>query len=199
MPGLEAAGTGGDPARRGFRTATKPGDPLVHAGAGGRHSGSPAQAGRRTIAHAAGQPAAGYLPIAEHGLIGDLHTCALVGTNGTIDWFCCPRFDAPSVFGAILDTSRGGYWQIAPDGTAASRQLYLPDTNVLLTRFSGPGGVVEVADFMPVPGGQPYRSRLIRRVTAVKGAVPVLMDLQPRFGYGRARHTVTVHDSGAIF
>ncbi len=180
-------------------TTTKPRDTLVHAGADGSHNGSPSQAGRRTVAHAAGQPGAAYLPIAEHGLIGDLHTVALVGTDGTIDWFCCPRFDAPSVFGAILDTSRGGYWRIAPEGTAASRQLYLPDTNVLLTRFSGPGGVVEVADFMPVTGGQPHRSRIIRRVTAVTGTVPVLMDLQPRFGYGRARHSVTVHDSGAIF
>ena len=56
----------------------------------------------------------GYLAIAEHGLIGDLNTVALVGTDGTIDWYCCPRFDAPSLFGAILDKERGGYWAIAP-------------------------------------------------------------------------------------
>jgi hypothetical protein len=82
---------------------------------------------------------------------------------------------------------------------AASRQLYLPDTNVLLTRLSAPDGVVEVADFMPVTDRKPHRSRLIRRVTAVLGTVPVLMDLQPGFGYGRERHTLTVRDSGAIF
>jgi GH15 family glucan-1,4-alpha-glucosidase len=152
------------------------------------------------VSPAAGRPGAGYLPIAEHGLIGDLHTVALVGSNGTIDWLCWSRFDSPSVFGAILDADRGGYWRIAPDGGAvSSRQLYLPDTNVLLTRFSGSGGVAEVADFMPVSTAEPYRPQLIRRVTAVKGTVPLVMDLQPRFDYGRARHTLTVHDTGATF
>src|SRR3954447_3262482 len=77
-----------------------------------------------------------YLPIAEHGLIGDLHTVALVGTDGTIDWYCCPRFDSPSVFAAILDADRGGLFRISPDCDGrSSKQLYLPDTNVLITRF----------------------------------------------------------------
>jgi GH15 family glucan-1,4-alpha-glucosidase len=81
-------------------------------------------------------PSTRYLPIAEHGLIGDLHTVALVGTDGTIDWYCCPRFDSPSVFAAILDADRGGLFRITPacDGSS-SKQLYLPDTNVLITRF----------------------------------------------------------------
>src|SRR5262245_38615540 len=75
----------------------------------------------------------GYLPIAEHGVIGDLHSVALVGTSGAIDWFCCPRFDSPSVFGAILDRRRGGHFTIAPSGDPGrTRQLYLPDTNVLI-------------------------------------------------------------------
>jgi GH15 family glucan-1,4-alpha-glucosidase len=83
-----------------------------------------------------------YLPIAEHGIIGDLHSIALVGTDGTIDWYCCPSFDSPSVFGAILDKARGGFYRIAPtvdDWTP--KQLYLPDTNVLITRFLTPAGV----------------------------------------------------------
>jgi GH15 family glucan-1,4-alpha-glucosidase len=93
-----------------------------------------------------------YLPIADHGLIGDLHTVALVGTDGTIDWYCCPRFDSPSVFAAILDAGRGGLFRIAPDCDGwNSKQLYLPDTNVLITRFLTPGGVGEVQDFMPPP------------------------------------------------
>ena len=77
-----------------------------------------------------------YLPIAEHGLVGDLHTVALVGTTGTIDWYCCPAFDSPSVFAAILDVDDGGYYALRPsqDGWT-SRQLYFPDTNILLTRF----------------------------------------------------------------
>src|SRR5438067_9602452 len=96
-------------------------------------------------------PGVRYLPIAEHGLIGDLHTVALVGTEGTIDWYCCPRFDSPSVFGAILDADRGGYYGIAPVGEGwTSKQLYFPDTNVLITRFLGHHGVAEVIDFMPI-------------------------------------------------
>jgi hypothetical protein len=93
-----------------------------------------------------------YLPIAEHGLIGDLHTVALVGTDGTIDWYCCPRFDSPSVFAAILDADHGGLFRISPDSDGwSSKQLYLPDTNILITRFLMPEGVAEVQDFMPPP------------------------------------------------
>ena len=96
-----------------------------------------------------------YLPIAEHGLIGDLHTVALVGTDGTIDWYCCPRFDSPSVFAAILDADRGGLFRIWPDCEGwSSKQLYLPDTNILITRFLMPDGVGEVQDFMPPRTGE---------------------------------------------
>ena len=91
-----------------------------------------------------------YLPIAEHGMIGDLHTVALVGTDGTIDWYCCPRFDSPSVFAAILDADRGGLFRIWPECDGwSSKQLYLPDTTGLITRVLTPGGVGEVQDFMP--------------------------------------------------
>jgi GH15 family glucan-1,4-alpha-glucosidase len=93
-----------------------------------------------------------YLPIAEHGMIGDLHSVALVGTDGTIDWYCCPRFDSPSVFGSILDADRGGLFRVAPDCDGwSSKQLYLPDTNILITRFLMPARVGEVQDFMPPP------------------------------------------------
>jgi GH15 family glucan-1,4-alpha-glucosidase len=86
-----------------------------------------------------------YLPIAEHGIIGDLHTAALVGSDGTIDWFSPGRFDGASVFGALLDRARGGFYRIAPlDSGAATKQLYLPQTNVLITRFLSPEGVGEV-------------------------------------------------------
>src|SRR6058998_1281046 len=128
------------------------------------------------VVHAAAgrTPRARYLPIAEHGLIGDLHTVALVGTDGTIDWYCCPRFDSPSVFAAILDADRGGLFRIAPDGDGwSSKQLYLPDTNVLITRFLMPDGVGEVQDFMPPPrtGQAAHRHRMIRRLVAVRGQV----------------------------
>src|SRR5262245_44586777 len=124
-----------------------------------------------------------YLPIAEHGLIGDLHTVALVGTDGTIDWYCCPRFDSPSIFAAILDADRGGLFRISPDCDGwSSRQLYLPDTNILITRFLTPDGVGEVQDFMPPRAGRPARRHgIIRRVVAVRGHMRFVVDLAPRF------------------
>jgi len=81
-----------------------------------------------------------YTPIAEHGLIGDMRTAALVGTNGTIDWYCCTRFDAPSVFAAILDADRGGAFELAPDVPARTKQFYFPDTNILITRLGALAG-----------------------------------------------------------
>ena len=110
------------------------------------------RAGRAASAVARNGTARTVRAIAEHGLIGDLHTVALVGTDGTIDWYCCPRLDSPSVFAAILDADNGGLFRIAPDrGGWTSKQLYLPDTNVLTTRFLTPDGVGEVPDFMPPP------------------------------------------------
>jgi GH15 family glucan-1,4-alpha-glucosidase len=143
-----------------------------------------------------------YLPIAEHALIGDLHTVALVGTDGTIDWYCCPRFDSPSVFAAILDADRGGLFRIAPECDEwSSKQLYLPDTNVLITRFLMPDGVGEVHDFMPPPraGETVHRHRVIRRVLAVRGQVRFVVDVAPRFDYARVGHEVALTPHGALF
>jgi len=93
---------------------------------------------------------AGYPDIGDHGLIGDLQTAALVTTDGVLDWFCCPRFDSPSVFASLLDAERGGFYRIAPDrDDYVTRQLYLPDTAILVTRFMTPDGVGEVHDFRP--------------------------------------------------
>jgi GH15 family glucan-1,4-alpha-glucosidase len=143
-----------------------------------------------------------YLPIAEHGIIGDLHTAALVGTDGTIDWYCCPSFDSPSVFGAILDRARGGYYRIAPavDGWTP-KQLYMPDTNVLITRFLTEEGVGEVQDFMPVDKGlgKTHRNRLIRRVLGVRGTMHFVLNAQPRFNYGRDDHEMYFHENGVLF
>jgi GH15 family glucan-1,4-alpha-glucosidase len=142
-----------------------------------------------------------HVPIAEHGIIGDLHSIALVDTNGTIDWYCCPRFDSPSVFGAILDKRRGGYYRIGPaTGHWTPKQLYFPDTNVLITRFLTPTGVGEVQDFMPVEGGRAaHRHRLIRRVLGVRGEMPYLLEVEPRFNYARDDHEVVFHERGAVF
>ena len=144
----------------------------------------------------------GYLPIAEHGLIGDLHSVALVGTDGTIDWYCCPRFDSPSVFASILDARRGGCYRLAPaDDGWTSQQLYFPDTNVLITRFLTADGVGEVEDFMPVArtiDGE-HRQRLVRRVVSVRGRVRFELVCSPRFDYARAEHVVERHEHGVLF
>ena len=143
-----------------------------------------------------------YLPIAEHGLVGDLHTVALIGTTGTIDWYCCPAFDSPSVFGCILDADDGGFYAIRPAEVGwTSRQLYFPDTNILITRFFTETGVGEVQDFMPIESADPgsHRHRLIRRVVVVRGHMPFRIDVQPRFDYGRAQHDVEMHPHGVIF
>ncbi len=141
-----------------------------------------------------------YLPIADHGIIGDMHTIALVGTNGTIDWYCPGRFDGPSVFAAILDKDRGGEWSIAPQVSHhTTKQLYFPDTNVLITRFLTPDGVGELQDFMPVHRDQHARRRLVRRVVVVRGEMHFRMECRPRFNYARDTHEVVMHEHGAVF
>ncbi len=145
-----------------------------------------------------------YLPIEEHGFIGDMHTAALVGVNGTIDWYCFPHFDSPSVFASILDADKGGHFSIAPveDG-AKTKQLYHPDTNVLITRFLTPGAVGEIVDFMPVAAGEDdkkWRHRLIRKVNVVRGSMLFRMACVPAFNYGRTEHTLHLHrEGGASF
>ena len=144
----------------------------------------------------------GYLPIAEHGLIGDLHSVALVGTDGTIDWYCPGRFDAPSLFAAILDAQRGGHYRIQPAQPGwTAKQLYFPDTNVLITRFLTPDGVGEVEDFMPIAHSRDERRRhrLIRRVAVVRGQMEFALEACPRFDYGRAEHTTTRTPGGVVF
>lgn len=137
-----------------------------------------------------------YLPIGDHGLIGDMHTAALVGSDGTIDWYCPGRFDAPSVFAALLDRRRGGYWALSPRGSDwTSRQLYLPDTAVLLTRFSSDDGVAEIEDFMPV-GGIDGHHGIVRRVHCVRGRMPMVCAFEPRPDYGRGTYRFDLTDQG---
>src|SRR5213593_5230297 len=131
-----------------------------------------------------------YAPIGDYGVIGDLHTVALVGMDGSLDFLCLPHFDSPSVFAALVDAERGGRFQIAPVLEGATRkQLYLPDTNVLLTRFLAGDGLAEVSDFMPVEdAGQAHN--VVRRAKTVRGEVRFGMRCDPRFDYGRATHSV---------
>ncbi|MFE2729366.1 glycoside hydrolase family 15 protein [Kitasatospora sp. NPDC059327] len=142
-----------------------------------------------------------YPPISEHGLIGDLRTAALVATDGTIDWYCCPRFDAPSVFASILDADRGGSFELCADVPTRTRQFYFPDTNVLITRFFAADGVAEIQDFMPVvdESREADRHRLIRRVLCVRGVLPFRAKIAPRFGYGAESHTTHLEAGQAVF
>ncbi|MGW7315825.1 glycoside hydrolase family 15 protein [Streptomyces sp. NPDC054865] len=141
-----------------------------------------------------------YPPIAEHGLIGDLQTCALVSSDGVLDWFCSPRFDSPSIFAGLLDHDRGGYFAItadAPDVT--TRQLYLADTAILITRFLTADGVGEVIDFMPVTGERTVTDhhQVVRVMRVVRGAVRFALECRPRFDYGRRAHTLDLDLDGA--
>ncbi len=142
-----------------------------------------------------------YPDISDHGLIGDLQTAALVSTDGTVDWYCCPRFDSPSVFGSLLDADDGGFVRVTPDTDEyTTKQLYLPDTAVLVTRFMTEAGVGEVLDFMPVTDGPAtQRHRLVRLVRVVRGTMRFVCEIQPRFDYGRQQHTTDITEHGVIF
>ena len=147
-----------------------------------------------------------YLPIGDYGLIGNMRTCALVGKNGSIDWLCLPHFDSPSAFGALLDAEQGGRFTIAPSDAAdgrgyAERQLYLPDTNVLITRFADDDSSVDLVDYMPVGSelDEDGHYRIIRRVTALRGTTRMRICCQPAFDYARDRHTVHLEEGGVVF
>ena len=143
-----------------------------------------------------------YPPIAEHGLIGDLQTTALVDTAGTVDFFCCPRVDSPTVFGALLDHDKGGQFSVrARADDVVTKQMYLPDTAVLVTRYLAESGVAELADFMPIdqPGVASDRRRLIRVIRGVRGSLSFDVRVAPRFDYGRQTHLTKVEANHAVF
>lgn len=145
-----------------------------------------------------------YNPIESYGVIGDLHSVALVGMDGSIDWCCLPHFDSPSIFAAILDDKKGGYFKICAAHEGPHRQMYLPDTNVLLTRFLSDEGVGEVLDFMPIHrqtlgGSHAVTHQIVRVARAVRGEVHFRMECCPAFDYARADHTIDFHDRGAVF
>ena len=133
-----------------------------------------------------------YLAIEDYGIIGDLNTAALVGNNGSIDFMCFPEFDSPTIFARLLDSDKGGYFQIKPSkGETVNKQLYIPDSNILLTRFLTKEGVCEVSDFMPIePDGHSHL--VIRRAKAVRGDFSMQMVCQPAFNYARQPHQIEV-------
>ena len=146
-----------------------------------------------------------YQPIEDYGIIGDLHTVALVGKDGSIDWCCIPSFDSPSVFGALLDVNKAGFFRIAPSfqqtTSMGRKQLYLPETNILITRFLTTDGVAEITDFMPIKQTKSatHQHHIIRAVHVVRGSLPLEMICRPAFNYARDEHTVSLSADGALF
>ena len=142
-----------------------------------------------------------YKPIESYGVIGDLHTVALVGVDGSIDWCCLPYFDSPSLFAAILDDQKGGFFKIAPLHYKQHKQMYLPDSSVLLTRFLSAQGVGEVVDFMPIGETKQGRTthQIVRVVRAVRGTVRFRLECQPAFDFARRPHQVVLEGRGAVF
>ncbi|KAJ7171267.1 glycoside hydrolase family 15 protein [Mycena filopes] len=145
-----------------------------------------------------------YIPISDHALIGNLHTAALVSTDGSIESYCIPNFDSPSVFARILDKNKGGHFSISPTVPFSTKQNYYPSSNVLQTKFMNERGVVSITDFLPrqptVSGAAPKKPLLpwlIRRVEVIRGTVPLRMECAPAFDYARAAHTTTLSPSGA--
>jgi GH15 family glucan-1,4-alpha-glucosidase len=143
-----------------------------------------------------------YPAIADHGLIGDLQSTALVSTDGTIDWFCCPRFDSPSVFASLLDDRRGGRFALRTVTPArTTKQMYMPDTAILVTRSLSESGIAEVVDFMPIanPHIASERRCIVRGVRGIRGEVEFEALVEPRFDYGRRPHDVHVEGKTAVF
>ena len=134
-----------------------------------------------------------YPPIGDHGLIGDLQSDALVATDGSIDWFCAPRFDSPPVFASVLDADRGGHCSIRPHTEAVTRQMYLPESATLVTRFLSADSVAEVTDLMPIndPATATDRRRILRVIRGLRGSSRFTVEISPAFDFGRVAHVVS--------
>ena len=143
-----------------------------------------------------------YQPIENYAIIGNMRSAALVGLNGSIDWFCFPHFDSPSVFASILDSKKGGYFKISPlDKTSRCKQYYWPDTNVLITRFYNSEGIVEITDYMPVGDDivNEFDYRIVRRLKGIHGRVRMKLECYPAFNYAMDSHETTLSEKGVTF
>jgi GH15 family glucan-1,4-alpha-glucosidase len=140
-----------------------------------------------------------FQPIENYGVIGNMRATALVGMNGSIDFLCYPDFDSPTVFAALLDDKKGGRFQVEPQLTNMRiRQLYLPDTNILLTRFLADEGVAELTDYMPIEKDGQQPNEIVRKVCVIRGNVNFTMRCQPRFKYATSAHRTEISDGCAM-
>ena len=140
-----------------------------------------------------------YEPVENHGIIGNLQTVAMVALSGTIDFMCFPDFDSPTLFASLLDSKKGGYFSIEPElKDCHSKQLYIPDTAVLLTRFFSEDGIAEVTDYMPMPDADGHTVwAIVRKIKTIRGRIRFRVRCVPRMNYARDKHTAT-HSRGQI-
>jgi GH15 family glucan-1,4-alpha-glucosidase len=134
-----------------------------------------------------------YKPISDYGVIGDMHTAALVGLDGSIDWYCAPRFDSPSVFAALLDARKGGRFRLSPIESSSTKQSYEGDTNVLSTTFESKHGKIKLTDFMPcfMEKGEPKGLQELHRIVdCIEGELELRIAFQPRLDYARGKTTL---------
>ena len=140
-----------------------------------------------------------YLPIEDYAIIGNLHTTALVSIRGNIDFMCLPRFDSPSVFTHILDDKKGGSFSFqCADEDVRYKQLYLPGTNILVTRYLSEDGIAELTDFMPIAKKE-NDFAIFRRLKGVYGEHSIKVTINPRYDYARANVTIGRHPQGYTF
>ena len=138
-------------------------------------------------------PEASWPQIQDYGIIGDCRSAALISRTGSIDWLCWPRFDKPSIFAALLDRDRGGHWRISPASAATITRRYIPDTNVLETRFSAPSGEAVLTDLMPGASSIHYKKdflpdhEIIRRLICTQGEIEIDIDFRPAPNYAESR------------
>src|SRR5215469_7783669 len=141
-----------------------------------------------------------FQPIENYGVIGNMRSIALVGMNGSIDLLCYPEFDSPTVFAALLDDQKGGRFEIRPQlSNMRVRQLYLPETNILLTRFLAEEAVVELTDYMPIEQDGEQPNEIVRSVSVIRGSVHFQMRCQPRFNYAAGKHEIKMSEGCATF
>ncbi|KAL8279392.1 hypothetical protein RQP46_008204 [Phenoliferia psychrophenolica] len=140
----------------------------------------------------------GYTDMADHGLIGNMRTAALVSISGTVAQLCLPHFDSPSVFARILDKNHGGHFSIRTETETTSKQQYVPSTNVLATKFLSDDGVGQILDFMPMSHKDgTFLPWLIRRVEVIRGTLPFHMECAPAFDYARVGHDTVIQKDKA--
>ncbi|MBW8683181.1 glycoside hydrolase family 15 protein [Chitinophaga rhizophila] len=137
-----------------------------------------------------------YQRIENYGIIGNLETVALVSLTGSIDFMCFPRFDSPTIFASLLDANQGGYFSVEPElKDYTAKQLYIPGTAILLTRYFSESGIAELTDYMPIlPLEDEPDSTIVRKIKTIRGNITFKVHCVPRFDYAEAKHEAVLDE-----